>query len=45
MKPQQNKNPDERKLTGNLSGKYNMNFIDETNDLAAYCNGNLCPEL
>lgn len=30
---------DERPLTGNASGKYNMNFIDETNDLASYCNG------
>lgn len=41
MKPKNNKNPDDRPLTGNTTGKYNMNFIDETNDLAAYCNGDL----
>lgn len=41
MKPKNIKNPDDRPLTGNTAGKYNLNFIDETNDLAVYCNGDL----
>lgn len=30
---------DYRPLKGNSSGKYNMNFIDPTNDICAYYNG------
>jgi hypothetical protein len=30
----------ERPIKGSSTGKYNMNFIDPTNDIAGYCNGN-----
>jgi len=30
---------DNRTIKGNSSGKYNMNFIDPTNDISAYYNG------
>lgn len=43
MSFQKHKASDDRPLTGNSTGKYNLNFIDETNDLAAYCNGDLDP--
>lgn len=30
---------DNRPIKGNSSGKYNLNFIDPTNDICAYYNG------
>ena len=30
---------DNRPIKGNSSGKYNMNFIDPTNDICAYYGG------
>lgn len=30
---------DERPLKGNSNGKYDLNFIDPTNDICAYYNG------
>ena len=34
-------NMDNRPIKGNSSGKYNMNFIDPTNDIPAYYDGML----
>lgn len=30
---------DDRSIKGNSSGKYNMNFIDPTNDIPSYYDG------
>lgn len=30
---------DDRPIKGNSSGKYNMNFVDPTNDICAYYSG------
>lgn len=30
---------DNRPIKGNKSGKYNMDFVDPTNDICAYYNG------
>jgi hypothetical protein len=30
---------DNRPIKGNKSGKYNMNFVDPTNDICAYYGG------